>query len=269
MPELPDVEARAKRLRRWTCGHRIVGVTPPDGKRQRAQLSAAEFIRRVRGKTVRSVNRKGKWILVELSGDAGIGIHLGMTGDLEHDRRPEGGRFAHAHFQLDDRSWVHYVDPRRFGKMIAARRYSDLLAHPAIAEVGPDALSELSVVQLREALAHSSRKIKEVLMDQHAMSGIGNVYATEALWIAKIHPSLRADRASQNPAQVRNLHRAIRSALKRGLKSYDRKKDFKPSVYGRAGLACPRCGTEIRSTVVGARTSAFCPRCQKRPTAPP
>ncbi len=264
MPELPDVEARAKELRKWTNGHRIVNVSPPDGARQRAHISSAEFARRVRGREVRSVHRRGKWILVKLSGDAGIGIHLGMTGDLEHDRQERSDRYSHAHFKFDDGSWVHYVDPRRFGKMIATRSFEELLHHPAISEVGPDALLELTTAHLQEVLDRSKRAIKVVLMDQHAMAGLGNVYATEALWLAKIHPARSSNTVSRHPDQVRTLLQSIRTVLRRGLKAYERKQAFEPNVYERAGLPCPRCGTTLKSMVIGARTSAFCPSCQRR-----
>jgi formamidopyrimidine-DNA glycosylase len=259
VPELPDVEEAAKNLRSWLVNHRLTAVNPPDTSRQRSRLSTQEFARRLKGRKVLSVGRKGKWIIVELSGGSGFAIHLGMTGEMRRTRSAHGTRFSHAQFKLDNGNWVHFVDPRKFGKMLAARDHQELIRTPAIRQIGPDALSELTSEHLSKVL-QSRRPIKTVLMDQHAIGGLGNIYATEALWEAKLHPDRSAQLAR---ASVPKLLQAIRKVLKKGLTAYENGKFYEPKTYGRAGLPCARCGTKLDSMTIGNRSSAFCPVCQK------
>jgi len=271
MPELPEVETNARNLRRYARGKRIVAVTPPPGRRELGGLAPKAFAARVAGHVDEEVTRRGKWILCRLDGGAGLGLHLGMTGKIAAARGDEElPRFTRAVFALDDGARVCFVDSRRFGKLFAAG-YAQLLERPEIARVGPDALSEVSVEELARILAASRRTVKEVLLDQTRLSGVGNLYATEALWRAKIHPAKPARALSA--AQVRALHRGIRDALKHGLRTYASEdvpeyiEEGAPNpfhAYDRAGEPCHRCKTTLKSMVIGGRTSAFCPACQLR-----
>ena len=137
--------------------------------------------------------------------------------------------------------------------------------------LGPDAL-KLSAADLRGRLGQSRRAIKVALLDQRALAGVGNLYATEALWRAKIHPARRARAVAKDPAAVRRLLLAIRAALRHGLRTYAGQEEPEyieeggPNpfyCYDRAGQRCRRCGTTIRAMTIGGRTSAYCPHCQK------
>ena len=260
MPELPEVEANRKNFERWTKGRRILRAEPPPGRQ------ADGDFRRLAGREVMDVGRRGKWILVRLDGP-GLGIHLGMTGKLVYGDPP---RFTRASFEMSDGGHVRFVDMRRFGRIWVTESYEALLARPGIVEIGPDALSELDVRRLRAALEGTSRTVKETIMDPRVMGGVGNLYATEALWRSRIHPATPA-RAVDAAA----LLRGIRAALRHGIRTYQGEElpeyieEGAPNpffAYDRKGEPCPRCGVRIKALTIGGRTSAFCPRCQKRTT---
>src|SRR5262249_30890175 len=134
-----------------------------------------------------------------------------------------GQRFTRATFSLDDGTVVGFVDSRRFGRLLAAK-YEDLLARPDIRRVGPDALSELDARGLGAALARTKRTVKEALLDQTLLAGVGNLYATEALWRAKLHPATPAPRIAADATKVRRLLTGIRAALRHGLRTFEREK---------------------------------------------
>jgi len=272
MPELPEVETNARNLARWATGKKILAATAPPGTRELGGLGRAAFVRRVVGRTVEAVTRRGKWILVRLSGGDGLGLHLGMTGKISN---VPGQRFTRATFSLDDGTVVGFVDSRRFGRLIAAK-VEALLERPDIRRVGPDALSELDARGLAAALARTKRTVKEALLDQTLLAGVGNLYATEALWRAKIHPATPAQRVAADGVKVRRLLTGIRAALRHGLRTFERplgKEDIPEYIeegapnpfhaYDRAGRPCHRCGTMLKTMVIGGRSSAFCPHCQK------
>jgi formamidopyrimidine-DNA glycosylase len=262
MPELVDVEIARRNLQRWMGGATIVGVDATDAYVLRPS-SPASFRRALVGRTVRAVGRRGKWLRLELDGGTFLFSHLGMTGDWV-ERTPEASelRSERARFELvrgGSKAGVSYVDPRRFGRLVAARR--DI---PEWSALGPDPLADgLSVGTLAARLARSRRAVKEVLMDQEALAGIGNILATEALWIARIDPRSRSDALS--PADVNGLLRGLRSVIRLELR-------HKPAgesplrVYGRAGQPCPRCGRRLTRITLGGRTTALCPGCQQRRT---
>jgi formamidopyrimidine-DNA glycosylase len=140
VPELPEVETNARNLARFAVGRTLVRVTAPPGTRELGGLSRPAFVRRLRGHRLEEVTRRGKWILCRLDRDAGLALHLGMTGKIV--RATAGApapRFTRATFELDDGARVCFVDSRRFGKLLAAR-YRALLARAEIASVGKDAL---------------------------------------------------------------------------------------------------------------------------------
>lgn len=272
MPELPEVEANARNLARWTVGATFAAVTPPPGRRELGGLSRRLFAARLEGHRVVEVARRGKWILVALDGGAGLALHLGMTGKLAVvGAGAPPPRFTRAAFTLDDGRRVCFVDSRRFGRLLADS-FAALGERPDIARVGPDALRELTVAGLGAILAGTSRTVKELLLDQRRLAGVGNLYATEALWRARIHPATPARAITGD--RVRGLHRAIRDALRHGLRTYqgdalpeyiEEGGDNPFHAYDRAGRPCHRCTTLLESMVIGGRTSAFCRRCQPPP----
>jgi formamidopyrimidine-DNA glycosylase len=269
MPELPEVEANARNLARVARGRTVRAVTPPPGRRELGGLAGRAFARRIAGRKFLDVTRRGKWILCKLDGGAGLALHLGMTGKIAAaGTREPLPRFTRAVFTLDGGRRVCFVDARRFGKLLAAP-YDRLLERPEIATVGPDALRELTAAQLGDLLAATRRTVKAVLLDQTRLAGVGNLYATEALWRARIHPATAARQLDR--AAIRALHRGLRAALDHGLRTYAAEEvpeyieEGAPNpfhAYDRAGLPCHRCRTPLAKMVLGGRTSAFCPRCQ-------
>jgi formamidopyrimidine-DNA glycosylase len=260
MPELPEVETNLRNLARWTVGRRIVAVKPPPGTRELGGMSRRTFARRLAGRTVVSVARRGKWMLCVLDDGGTLGLHLGMTGKIV---RATGKlpRFARAVFTLDDGTRVCFVDSRRFGRLVLDPDQEDL---------GPDALT-VTPQKLGAALARTSRSIKEAIMDQNLLAGVGNLYAAEALWRSRIHPLTPARAVAADPARTRALATAIRASLRHGLKVLARTEipeyieEGAPNpyyAYDRAGLPCRRCGIRLEGVRIGGRQSAFCPSCQ-------
>lgn len=274
MPELPEVETNASNLRRWAEGRRVVEVLPPSGARELGGLSPSAFADILRGRVIEDITRRGKWIVVRLSGGAGLGLHLGMTGKLAHSSaNEEDPRFTRAAFSLDDKSRVLFVDMRRFGRLRAVPRYEDLLASEEISTLGPDALTVTPEI-LKSAFLRTKRTVKETIMDQRVLAGVGNLYAAEALFRAGIHPATPASEVAKKPEALQKLSDGIREALRQGLQEMQDQElpeyieEGAPNpfyVYDRVGEPCLRCGTTIEAITLGGRTSAFCPHCQPAP----
>jgi formamidopyrimidine-DNA glycosylase len=276
VPELPEVETNASNLARWAVGRRVVAVEPPPGVRETGGVSRRAFVARLRGRRILAVRRRGKWILVALEGRAGLGLHLGMTGKIACVAPgAELPRFSRAVFELDDGRRVAFVDSRRFGRLLAVPRFAELESRKEIRQVGPDALSELTVAGLGAALAGTKRSVKEAIMDQRLVAGVGNLYATEALWRARIHPATPARRVAADARRLRALHVGILAALRQGLAVYqgvdvpEYLEEGAPNpffAYDRVGLRCRRCRLSlVAALVIGGRTSAYCPTCQPAP----
>ncbi len=264
MPELPDVEAVRRRLEAGLRGRTIVSARAADRYVLRPGSPRA-FGRALVGRTVRSVDRRGKWLRLLLDDGGRLFSHLGMTGWwIECDRaspeqRSERARIDVATGERRSRSF-RYVDSRRFGRLIPAR--DDLREWQSL---GPDPLVDgIDVPRLAAALARSRRAVKEALMDQSILAGIGNILATEALWRARIDPRSRS--AALSRAEVAQVARGLSAELRRELsvRAAARDDDWEDdvAVYGRSGQPCPRCGEPIARVVLGGRTTAFCTRCQ-------
>jgi formamidopyrimidine-DNA glycosylase len=271
MPELPEVETNARNLARWALGRRIVAVTAPPGTRETDGLPPRAFRARLVGRRLDAVERRGKWTLVRLSEGAGLALHLGMSGKLERvGARAKLPRFTRAVLALDDGHRVCFVDSRRFGRLVAAP-WEELLARREVTELGPDALHETTPAVLRRALARTKRSVKETIMDQRVLAGVGNLYATEALWRARIHPAAPSPAVAEDAPALRRLAAAIRAALAHGLGELQATEipryledgaENTFFAYDRAGAPCPRCSTILQAMTLGGRTSAFCPTCQ-------
>jgi formamidopyrimidine-DNA glycosylase len=269
MPELPEVEHAAVMLRRWLGGQAIVRAEAGEAQIFRGGDRRA-FARSLPGRTLDRVERKGKVLLLYFDGDVGVLSHLGMTGRWV---RCEAGEarppHSHARIMLSDGIVLHYADPRQFGR-IAVHRGSELAGLPEVRALGPDPLVDgIDVGALHEKLARTGRAVKVALMDQAVLAGVGNIYATEALFRAKVHPA-RAAR-SLGRREVGRIARGIEEAFGEALKEVGGEMPYlwegahvenRFLVYDRAGEACPRCRREIEAMTIGGRTSAFCPRCQ-------
>ena len=278
MPELPEVESVRRRLAPVLEGRRLEHVEISDERLTRP-FAAAEVAQALEGEVVREVGRRGKYLVVRFQSGRALLIHLRMTGSLRH--APAGTLPDDPHRRavatLDDGSDVAYRDVRRFGTWL-------LLEAPEVdeyvdARVGREPLeATFRARDLAERLATRRAPVKAAILDQRTVAGIGNIYADEALWRARIHPLTAARDLTQD--ELRALHRAIRRALEAGiarqgstLRDYAlpdgstgaMQDEFK--VYGRTGEPCDRCGTPMRRAAFMNRSSYFCPVCQPVPRA--
>ncbi|HEY8088740.1 MAG TPA: DNA-formamidopyrimidine glycosylase family protein [Polyangiaceae bacterium] len=259
MPELPDVEIARRDLHRWLVGANVTAAHCTDPRLTRPGSPRA-FARALLGRTVDAVARKGKWLRLILDDGSRVFSHLGMTGSWVHAAvdapAPSSERARIDVVRRGRAASVRYVDARRFGRLVVARR--DIADWTAL---GPDPLADgIDVRQLAQAFAKSRRAVKEILMDQRVLAGIGNILATEALWIARLDP--RSAGVTLLPADARAIATGLRRAIARELA--DRDESF--FVYGHAGEPCARCGTRLASVVLGGRGSVYCGGCQVRRT---
>lgn len=269
MPELPEVETIARQLRaRGIEGRKIQAVTV-HWPRMVAPLSVNSFVKQLRGKTIEQISRVGKWMLFSLGSGKTIMIHLRMSGSFSLVPGP----YDRMILKLSDDVMLYYSDPRKFGRW-------QLVDDPDIVlgSLGPDALTDgFTFEGFRKALRSRRRKLKPLLLDQSVVAGLGNIYADEALWEAKIHPERRSD--SLTDAELAQLYRAIPLILWRGVKNGGTslgvgKANYRDLegiaganreevlVYGRAGQMCPCCKEILVKIVVGQRGTTYCPRCQ-------
>lgn len=275
MPELPEVEHAARVLRAAIVGRRLERVELFHASLRRRLPDGAA---RLSGRPVLAVERRGKHQLVRLGPPAVAGVvrpggpaagdgltlhvHFRMAGDwaLLPDESLPLPRHTRAVLVLDDGSRVALVDPRALSTM-------ELLAADAAPPgLGPDATDpSVRVAYLASALAARRQPIKAALLDQRILAGVGNIYAAEALWLARIDPRTPASRLG--PARLARLLDAVREALARGAQVADRYGEPGSAgafnVYGRAGDPCRRCGARIRRIVQAGRGTWYCPRCQR------
>lgn len=265
MPELPEVEFAAKNLRRWTKGATITAVTAKATRVLRDGPSELALA----GARVAGVDRRGKWLRLRLADGRRVFSHLGMSGRwlLRPVDAPEE-RSERVRLDLDRRgesTSLRYVDPRMFGRFLVADE--DLAEWQAL---GPDPLVDpFDGRVLGAAIAGKNRSIKEVLLDQTVLAGVGNIQATEALWRARIDPRARA--LELTPRQHGALARAITWTIERTL-ALEEGPEIQyvedagaPNpfvVYGRDGEPCPRCKATLVRIVLGGRSTVLCPKCQ-------
>ena len=273
MPELPEVESVRRGLAPVLEGRRLRRVEIADARLTRP-FDPGEVARALEGERVKALDRRGKYLVVRFESGRALLIHLRMTGSLLHgDLRDDP--YRRAVVRLDDGSDVAYRDVRRFGTW--------LLLEPAEVEpyldarVGAEPLERaFGAAALAARLAKRRAPVKAALLDQRTLAGVGNIYADEALWRARIHP-LREAR-SLDADEVKALRKGVRDALQLGIRrqgstlrdyrlpdggSGGMQAEFK--VYGRAGEPCERCGTPIERIRVAGRGTWHCPFCQPAP----
>jgi formamidopyrimidine-DNA glycosylase len=275
LPELPEVETTARDLRERIVGLRVRSVGGVDWPRMLPNASAAELQTELGGLCVRAVDRRGKYVLLEFERDRWLTIHRKMSGNIllrTADAAPE----AHTHLEIgfDDQTVLRFVDARKFGRVNLFRSSVELLEFLS-ERLGPDSLIDLDAAVLAGKLRGRRGRIKSLLLDQAFVAGIGNLYADEALWMARIHPLRTGESLSK--AEVRRLADAIKQVLvaaidRRGtsFSSTYRDADGLPgenqeflSAYGRTDRPCPRCGRPISRILIGQRSTHFCPHCQR------
>jgi formamidopyrimidine-DNA glycosylase len=294
MPELPEVETVARGLQGSIAGRRILSVT----------LRKTDFIddpvaieRELPGRQIARVERFGKFMLLQLSDkhdplgtpvesgaadrngtpDAAMQeallVHLGMTGNLApHFAQQPLAKHTHVTFVLDDGRELRYVDPRRFGRM--AYLAGETLAAELL-RFGAEPLL-VSAQEFARRVRSSRARIKALLLDQRVLRGVGNIYADESLWSARIHPARSG--SSLNLQEVETLRRALQKILRKAIQMRGSSiSDFvdaegvegdyqqRHKVYGREGEKCFRCGAKIQRIIVAGRSSHFCSVCQRAP----
>jgi formamidopyrimidine-DNA glycosylase len=270
MPELPEVEYVARQLRAAMEGRTVVAAEVRWSKAISVP-AVEEFCAALRGQRVVGVSRRAKHLLVALESAGTLVIHRRMTGNLT--LVPSGAEplYTRVRFALDDGRDLIFSDPRKFGR-IALLAPDELEA--ALGALGPEPLEDAFTPEvLAERLAGRGRALKALLLDQTVIAGLGNIYADEALYRARLHPTRAA--ASLTQAEVAALCWGIRDALRTGLEhggtTFGRHRDAYDEagtnvdhldVYRRTGQPCRRCGTAIVRIAVAQRGTHFCPRCQ-------
>jgi len=295
MPELPEVETVARDLQRWIAGAVIADAEVRWERIIRHPVPSERFVAELRGAAIARVGRRAKSVLLQLADGRVMTVALRMTGALIV--APAGtpdDPYARVVFRLADGRELRYRDVRKFGRIglwergglarRAAKRGVRERREPyrvgdVFARHGPEPLARsFSAARLAARLRGRTARLKTLLLDQSFIAGVGNIYADEALWRARLHPLRAADTLTE--AEVRRLHRAVRAVLRQGIANRGASfadfvgADGEPganaerlAVYQRTGEPCLRCGREVTRIVVGQRSTHFCPRCQRLPPA--
>jgi formamidopyrimidine-DNA glycosylase len=274
VPELPEVETVARDLRTAIVGRRVVSVDVLHGGVIRFPLPEA-LAAGLAGARFESVDRIGKFILCPLDSGDELVVHLGMTGHLlVSDPHTAVVKHTHIRALLDDGRELRYDDARRFGRVLLGTR-DTLRAARVLPPLGVDPLTaDFTAAHLDSVLRRTTRMLKAALLDQGGVAGLGNIYVDEVCHLAGVRPTRRCHRLSR--AERRAIHDAIPVILHKAIanrgSSIDDYRDVwnaqgsmqeKLQVYGRGGQPCLRCGTVLARTVIGGRTTVYCPGCQR------
>lgn len=270
MPELPEVEVTRLSFADTIAGAKVLSVRLGKALRWPLGCSVAQLV----GRTVLAVRRRGKYLLIDL--DQGLLlVHLGMSGRLNFSRHLAGAA-THDHFEMvTSHGTLKLNDPRRFGAVVYASSQDDPVAHKLLGKLGMEPLSpDFDVAQFQAGLKRRTAAIKQVLLAGDLVVGVGNIYASETLFLAGIRPTLSAARLSRS--RCVKLHAAIVQVLARAVaKGGSTLRDFSSAtgesghfqleamVYARAGQPCRVCATAIKSVRQGQRSTFYCPTCQK------
>jgi len=284
MPELPEVETIKLGLQKYLVGHTIESV---EVKLPRIFQGDKENIT---GAKVIAVRRFGKGLVIDLSNKYSLAIHIKLTGQLVYKdastvakamvdkkitkvRVEVPNKFTHVIFHLDKGATLYYNDLRQFGwiKVVPTEKVKEL---SFFKELGPEFMSDLDKKKFEEILSKSRLSVKPLIMDQKKMAGIGNIYANDALYLAKIDPKRPANNLSLG--EIKTLYNAIITVLKKGIKeggsseltfvnALGEEGNYQNHtlIYGRDGQKCKRDGTTIKKIMIGGRGTYFCPSCQE------
>jgi len=271
MPELPEVETTRRGLAPWLEGQQLAQILVRVPRLRWA--IPPEFAGRLPGARVTALERRAKWLLLRTDRGTAL-LHLGMTGSFRvlREARPPG---LHDHLDIvtGDGVTVRFNDPRRFGAVLWTEE--DPARHPLIAPLGPEPLgADFTAAYLQARSRKRAIAIKPHLMNAHIVVGVGNIYASEALFRAGIHPARAAGRVAL--PRLEALVAATREVLTESIRAGGTTlRDFyngegqpgyfsqRLRVYDRAGRPCVACGTPVRQVVLGQRSSYYCPRCQR------
>jgi formamidopyrimidine-DNA glycosylase len=272
MPELPEVETIKRELHPLLVGRTIVGVRVGwEGCVDRP--STGDFCDQVVGRRIEDVGRRGKFLILSLSGGKSLLVHLRMTGSLlVTDASSPVEDHVRLCFQLDGESELRFKNVRKFGRLYLVDDSEEV-----VGDLGPEPLEEgFSAADFRALFRNHRGMIKPLLLNQRFLAGLGNIYVDEALFRAGVHPRRTAD--SLAPEELNRLYGAVREVLGEAIanRGTSRSDYIRPSgsegtyqdklqVSGRVGEACSCCGTEIERSVVGGRGTYACPSCQPAP----
>lgn len=280
MPELPEVETIKLGLQKYLVGHKITDVEILHPKVFYGEKKD------VVGAKVKDIKRVGKGLIIELSNDYSLAIHIKLTGQLIY-RDPKvakipvskirvgtiPNKFTHLIFHLDHSALLYYNDQRRFG-WVKVIKSNEIMELPFFKEMGPEPFKQLDEGKFEKLLLSSKTAIKPLLMDQKKIGGLGNIYANDALFLAKIDPRRKANSLSLD--EIKKLYRSILSVLQKGLDSggaseltfvnvlgQDGGYQNHSLIYGKRDKPCPKCGGKIHFTRIGGRGTYICLNCQK------
>lgn len=273
MPELPEVETVKRSL-----ASKLIGLTIKKAIVRMPKLlklnSLEEFTKNIQDKDILALERRGKYLLFELSSNFLLIIHLGMTGQLVYQKEKAlAEKHTHVIFKLDNQGELHYTDIRRFGRIILTTMENKNQIS-GLKDLGPEPLgSDFTKEYLKNALGKKKSCLKALLLNQSLVAGLGNIYVDEALHQANLHPQKLGNNLS--PEEVNKLYCAIKKVLKQGIENKGTSiKDYVDGegkagsnqenlwVYGRKGNSCKKCGLPIEKIKVAGRSSFFCPKCQ-------
>lgn len=271
MPELPEVETIKRDLSRLVIGKEILDIKTDSPKQ--VQPSFAVVKKAVVGATIKSIKRRAKLLCLFLSNGKILVIHLKLTGRLlVREKKAPRDDWQHISFSLGGGKELRFADLRKFGwiRLVGNKEGLEKL----LAEFGPEPLDDLNLERLQKILSSSSRAVKVLLMDQKKIAGIGNIYASDALFLAKIDPRRPANKVTEKEAK--KLYQTIEKVLKAGIKyrgasdqyyldALGHKGSYQDYflVYGREGKKCLKCKGEIKKIKLGGRGTYFCSACQK------
>jgi formamidopyrimidine-DNA glycosylase len=261
MPELPEVEI-SKRYLDATSLHQRIDDVDVRNTYILKKTSARELARRLKGRRFESSRRHGKHLFVRADGELWLRLHFGMTGSLQYFKKDEqASRYARVLFVFANNHRLAFDDQRQFGQIGLLKDVDEFLKEH---ELGPDAL-DLHLGEFRKILGKHRGAVKSVLLNQRIIAGIGNIYADEILFRARVHPTTETSRLGDKALTklFRASHYVLRKAIAAKANTSQMPRSWLLPHRGRGGK-CPRCGRKLRSARIGGRTAWFCPQCQKR-----
>jgi formamidopyrimidine-DNA glycosylase len=269
MPELPEVEIASRQLRSWLKGRRVVSARAEKSRVIRGQ--GPQRFASLAGHRFKEIERLGKWMVLVFDGEEALLSHLGMTGKwIRRAADKPGPSHVRATLTLDDGNAIDYRDPRLFGRLVRGTA-EGLHKLPALRALGPDPLPGIEVERFLAHFLKTRRSLKEVLMDQRTLAGLGNIQVSESLHRAKLDPQRPG--STMTRAEAEKLAQSIDDSLRATLGHEDSPEPItyveeggenRFLVYDRAGDPCFTCGTAILRIVQGGRSTFYCPYCQPR-----
>jgi formamidopyrimidine-DNA glycosylase len=287
MPELPEVETTVRDLRKKALGCKIVDIWTDWPKMIKRPKNFGTFKKEIKGRKIKKAERKGKNILFELAGNKTLLIHQKLTGHLllgNWQKENKGwkpqrpgpledpmNRFLHLIFWLDNGEQLALSDLRKFAKVELLDKKE---LQKKLSSLGPEPLAkDFTLEKFKDCLRNKKGKVKQILMDQQAIAGIGNIYSDEILWQAKIHPFRNVSKLTQ--PDLKRIYQAIKKILKKAIELRGESiSDFRDlegergrfdearKVYRREGEKCSNCGIKIKRVKLAGRSAHFCPKCQ-------